>query len=580
MKLRVVKQLLSALMVSVLVVGQFSGCKAKETSNEGKDNSQVSQKDEGKDDKKDDKKDTTSDGKKEKFVIALAQNSNVEDYETNYLTKMLEDKFNVDIDFMLLPATPADAKSKFSIMASSGSDLPDIIAMNFTAQEQVQYGEAGIFVPLNDYINDPKIAPYFNQIPEEDRKMFLQNTTMPDGNIYGLAAFNDEEHGSAPCLHYINQAWLKKLNLEVPKTTDDFYNVLKAFVTQDPNGNGKADEIGMTGLFGSNAALNNNTVIALMNAFIYYRGNGTLELNKEGKIYAPFTDEAFKEGLEYMHKLCADGLLSPSIFTQDNTQLKALLANDPQIVGSVVTLTDTLWGPKALETSANYAEMNIIPPLTGPKGVSTTPSQVRVPSATWFVTESCKNPQLAFQIGDYFYDFDVTISMRFGKEGENWSIDPEVSKDYSDPTTPNYEVKIAVIDHAWGKVQNVHWYAVGPRYMPRSRTNGYTLKTKEDRAKLHEMLAKQGKVPVIDSERAYYVGNSPKMAPVLIYKSEELEQIADIKTTINDYINQFVAEVITGAKDISEWDNYVDQLNKMGLQKWIEVDQGVYDRMK
>lgn len=567
MKLRLVKKLLPALMVSVLVVGQLAGCKSKDAT-QGTANNLVNQ--EGQ----------QSNGKKEKFVIALAQNSNVEDYETNYLTTMLEEKFNVDIDFMLLPATPNDAKSKFAIMASSGTNLPDIVAMNFTAQEQVQYGDAGIFVPLNDYINDPEIAPNFHKIPEEDRERFLQATTMADGNIYALASLNDEEHGTGPCLQYINQAWLKKLNLEVPKTTDDFYNVLKAFVTQDPNGNGKADEIGLTGVFGSNAVLNNNPIIALMNAFIYYRGNGQLELNSEDKMYAPFTDEAFKEGLVYMRKLCADGLLSPSIFTQDVPQLKALLANDPQIVGSVVTVTDSLWGPKALTTSENYAQMSIMAPLTGPKGVSTTPNQVRVPLANWFVTESCKNPQLAFQIGDYFYDFKTTTTMRFGKEGVNWSTDPEIAKDFADPTTEFYDTKIAIMDHPWGKVQNVHWYAVGPRYMPRSYTNSYTSKRLEDQEELNQMLKEQGKIPVIESERLYYVGNCPKMPPVFIYSAEELEQIADIKISINDYVNQFMAEVITGAKDISEWDNYIAQLNNMGLQQWIDVDQGVYERMK
>ena len=32
----------------------------------------------------------------------------------------------------------------------------------------------------------------------------------------------------------------------MPTTTDEFYQVLKAFKEQDPNGNGKADEIPMT----------------------------------------------------------------------------------------------------------------------------------------------------------------------------------------------------------------------------------------------------------------------------------------------------------------------------------------------
>ena len=43
----------------------------------------------------------------------------------------------------------------------------------------------------------------------------------------------------------INKAWLDKLGLQVPTTWDELENVLKAFKTQDPNGNGQADEIPM-----------------------------------------------------------------------------------------------------------------------------------------------------------------------------------------------------------------------------------------------------------------------------------------------------------------------------------------------
>ena len=44
---------------------------------------------------------------------------------------------------------------------------------------------------------------------------------------------------------FIRKDWLDKLGLEQPKTIDDFYNVLKAFKEQDPDGNGANDTYGM-----------------------------------------------------------------------------------------------------------------------------------------------------------------------------------------------------------------------------------------------------------------------------------------------------------------------------------------------
>ena len=43
----------------------------------------------------------------------------------------------------------------------------------------------------------------------------------------------------------IRKDWLENLGLEEPKTIDEFYNVLKAFTKDDPDGNGKDDTYGL-----------------------------------------------------------------------------------------------------------------------------------------------------------------------------------------------------------------------------------------------------------------------------------------------------------------------------------------------
>lgn len=46
---------------------------------------------------------------------------------------------------------------------------------------------------------------------------------------------------------WIRQDWLDKLGLEVPRTWDEMAAVAEAFVTQDPDGNGEDDTIGILG---------------------------------------------------------------------------------------------------------------------------------------------------------------------------------------------------------------------------------------------------------------------------------------------------------------------------------------------
>ena len=84
------------------------------------------------------------------LTIALPQNANVENYDTNYLTQLLEKECNVDIQFMLLPTSLEDAKSKLALMASSGEKLPDVVCMQLTNLDVAEYGSKGVFQALND----------------------------------------------------------------------------------------------------------------------------------------------------------------------------------------------------------------------------------------------------------------------------------------------------------------------------------------------------------------------------------------------------------------------------------------------
>ena len=61
---------------------------------------------------------------------------------------------------------------------------------------------------------------------------------MENGEIYGMPYKSVTAIDNNQGMLYINQNWLDKLGLQIPKTTDELYNVCKAFATQDPNGNG------------------------------------------------------------------------------------------------------------------------------------------------------------------------------------------------------------------------------------------------------------------------------------------------------------------------------------------------------
>lgn len=173
--------------------------------------------------------------------VAIRGQAQVEDYNTNAFTQWYEDQTNVQVEWVVLPANDDEALQKLNLMLSSG-DIPDVIMgfYNITPALLQLYGQQGIFLPLNDLIEQhgTNVKNAFAQYP-----LAQQAITAPDGQIYGLPEINDCYHCSVAQKLWIYQPWLDALGLDVPTTTEEYYQVLKAFKEQDPNGNGQADEV-------------------------------------------------------------------------------------------------------------------------------------------------------------------------------------------------------------------------------------------------------------------------------------------------------------------------------------------------
>ena len=205
--------------------------------------------------------------------VALTTSSMVTDYEDNYFTNYLEDKLGIELEFYMLPVDAGDTRTKVALMATGGEALPDVFVVdNFLSAEMIlAYGQAGLFMPIEDYVNDPEKMPNFNAIPDEDRAILCTAQTQADGHMYSLSAYEPETWNFTPFRMYINKAWLDALNLQVPTTTDELKDVLIAFRDGDPNGNGIKDEIGAYGQ--ASGGYGENVTAALINSFIYWNNN-------------------------------------------------------------------------------------------------------------------------------------------------------------------------------------------------------------------------------------------------------------------------------------------------------------------
>jgi putative aldouronate transport system substrate-binding protein len=475
-------------------------------------------------------------------------------------------------------------------MAAS-NDLPETIwAGGMTRELIFEYGTSGKLVALNKYYNDASKTPYFNKIPEADRKTILMDISNPDGNIYSFARYEPQSWNLTPFRYYINRAWLTKLGLQEPKTTDDLRNVLIAFRDRDPNGNGRKDEIGVFGFY--NGGYGEDTITALINCFVYYNPGavsslnpgssvGNIELDNTGNnVIASFVQPGFRKALQYLNGLFRDGLLDASTFTVDQQSFRATLNANPSVVG--ITTAGSVGNFPGYNTdSQSYKDRApIMAPLTGPDGISYTPYSPYSAEQMTFITNKAKNVDLAVKVMDSFYEDNLSMITRFGEENVDWTRDPARLRT---TTNPYIEMGIfpsltmATLKDIWTIPQTKHWGNQTPRYYPFEKAEtGGDLSTTYDPSKYY---LTHGAV-----NYQYYLPKHPQyILPLLHYTDSDASTLSQPIINITSYVRQSIAEFTIGTRDINNdtaWNAYLRELDNMGLQQWLRIAQTTYNRQK
>jgi len=496
----------------------------------------------------------------------ICPNSSVKDYNDNEYTRWLTDLTNISLD-LDIPPVP-DAQQKLNLMLASG-DLPEvIIGCNIRLDQMQILANQGLLLPLNEYIDSygvefKKVYEAYPQI--EDL------ITLLDGKIYGLPHVNDCYHCSMSQKMWVYQPWLDELGLEIPTTTEEFYQMLKAFKEKDPNGNGLADEIPLSGTVFTNGGWHSPVDQFIMNSFVYndvVTPNGARHLILEdGTVKAAFTEPGWQEGLAYLHKLYSEGLIDPQAFTNDSSLIQQLGENaDVPILGAVGAgwygVFTQNGGP-----SGRWKEYTPIAPLEGPSGMRQTPRTPYQPTggqANFVITNQAQNPEAAFRLADLFYGFDSTTRSVFGVEGEDW-----VRASDTDVSIAGGKALYTVLQVWGGEPQNRHWSQTVPTF----RTNEYRMaQTYNEEDPLERWLFEWTR----DLMEPY--GTSDKAVPPLVFTEEQSKLFGELNTSVLTSVDEWTANFIIGNADVeADWETYLATLNDTGLTQFIEIYQTAYD---
>jgi len=487
---------------------------------------------------------------------------NVSDYDNNEFTKWLEDKTNIHLDITLAPQTQTDADTKLNAIFASG-DLPDVIIgwRNMGLDRELALAQQGLIVPINDYIDKYGVETQkvFKEMPSAKNAV-----SEIDGKIYSVPDVNECYHCTHAQKMWVYKPWLDKLGLKVPTTTDEFEQMLIAFKTKDPNGNGKADEIPLSGVVSWHGSLADY----LMNPFVYYQTvsepSGLAFYLDNGVIKAPFVEDGYKQGLTWLHKLYSEGLIDPQAFTNTEDQAKALGENAIPILGAMPAGHEGIFDEVGGKSN-RWLEYIPIPPLKGPTGLQQNPTTTNV---TWpgrfLITKANKYPEASFRLEDLLMSFEDTTRASVGVPGTDWDyVKPDQNLKSISGGKATY-----ILLKTFPAPQNENWNQTLPLYRSASYREGQADTPDQPYEGMLHRWSKENYAPY----------DVDKTIPPLVITPDQATKMGDLNTTITNLVNESFAGFINGQKDITkDWDAYVKSLNDAGLNDLIKMYQDAYN---
>ena len=68
------------------------------------------------------------------------------------------------------------------------------------------------------------------------------------------------------------------------------------------------------------------------------------------------------------------------------------------------------------------------------------------------------------------------------------------------------------------------------------------------------------------------------IVPNLVFEGQDAQTISEGTLTIGGYVNQATVQFVTGDLDVDkDWDTYLQKLDSMGVQNYIDTYQKYYD---
>ena len=474
--------------------------------------------------------------KKETLSVMCVTRTDLGDIANSEFSKDYSEMTNIDIDWKIYSES---AISGQKVLALQSGNLPDIMFTSLTDDEMLQYSNEGAFFEFTkDILKEwaPNIYATYNKYPEA-----WENATNSEGKIFILPGlikdFNYAEH-----YWFVNVKWLQKLGMSKSyiRTMDDFYNMLIAFRDGDPNGNGQQDEVPL-------AIWHHGGFITNPWGF-----TDPIAVSNSGKVTNMYTTANMKNAVSFWAKIYKEDLVSKkeidnwagnnaAFMTLINTgKVGCFFYGWPNMEDALMNQYETLPYPTSKEGNGDFPA----------QAINVTPF---INNGNILISSKCKNVTAALRWIDYLFTDDGYMLKEYGSVG----------KAYKKLSDGNYEFTGTPTSED-----------AGPKWSLRCRNY------------LEDSIIVNDTPDILTLRRAdidawcekTLMTNNQKFLPTNWMTKDEINA-TKLYTPYWSSVKDSWWNFVKGAKNMSsDWTTLINEMKAKGMNKYIEVLQGYYDR--
>ena len=441
---------------------------------------------------------------------------------------------NARIEWQTFPWNDYD--QKLNLYLQSG-DMPDIMWTRDVAAKIATFGTTGMFLDWDKYKNRmPNMQKWVSQFP------FLATTLTETGERLGITDVANAEYIGEG--FFYNAELLRRAGITSPP--DTLEEMIEDMITVKKKVPGVDGYLSYWGL--------GYIISAMSHSMDAITGVG-FDTDTDKWIYGPTMDPAYKDLIRYMNTAYEAGVFNPDAIAEGitNEKVDELIAEGNyafsyRYYGSENKYFDPL---KGLET-----------PFVGMKPPSykgKTYYWITVPHDkgnywAYMSPKDVKMPELLAAYVDNIMSMETYLLFEWGIEGETYRVLPDGRPEYIESVSAAERSDLGVYNF-WD-----------PRYIHFSdyKTAWFSKNLAPGNPGRPAAVADVKRLQAGEME-PIWGWPRPQMSP------EANDEISKIMTPINTFVDEQRLKFITGDSSMSEWDDFVAQINQMGnIQKVLD----------